>query len=72
MELGPVAEHQRDGVAAAHAELVQPARERVDAVAQLAPGERDLVVLGADGDAVGMVLGRDPEGLGDRGGADGA
>ena len=71
MELGPVAEHQRDRVAAAHAELAQPAGERVDAVAQLAPGQRDLVVLRADGDAVGMVRGREPERLGDRAGADG-
>jgi hypothetical protein len=50
---------------------VQAAGERVDAVAQLGVGERDLVVLGADGDAVGMVLGGDAEGLGEGGGADG-
>ena len=72
VELGPVDEHQRHRVAAPDAELVQAAGERVDAVAQLAPGQRHLVVLGAHGDAVGVVLRGDAEGFGDRGGADGA
>ena len=62
---GRLAEHQRDVVAAPHAELREPAGERVDAVAQLAPGERDLVVLRADRDAVRVLLSRGPERLGD-------
>ena len=63
---GRLAQHQRDGVAALDAEPRQPAGERVDAVAQLAPGERDLVVLRADRDAVRDVLDGEAEGLGDR------
>ena len=65
VELGAVGEHQRDGVAALDAERRETAGERVDALAQLAPGQRDLVVLGADRDAVREVLGGDAEGLGD-------
>jgi hypothetical protein len=72
VELRPVGEHQRDGVAAAHAELGQPARERIDAVAQLAPGQRDGVVDGAHGDAVGEVLGGDAERFGHRARLEGA
>ena len=66
VELGAVGEHQRDGVAALDAERGETSGERVDALAQLAPGERDLVVLGADRHAVREVLGGDAEGLGDR------
>ena len=66
VELGAIGEHQRDGVAAGDAQLGEPAGERVDAVAQLAPGQRDLVVLRAHRDAVAEVLGGDAERLGDR------
>ena len=55
----------------ADAELGEPAGEGVDPLAQLAPGQRDLVVFGADRDAVPEVLGGEPEGFSDRGGRGG-
>ena len=57
MELGPVGEHQRERLAAPEAELGEAAGERVHALAQLAPGDREGVSLGADRDLVG-ALGR--------------
>ena len=70
VELRPVAQHQRHAVAARDAALRQPAGERVDAIAQLRPGEADLVFLRADRHAVGVFLDRDPERLGHRAGAE--
>ena len=69
MELGAVAEHQGDGVAALQAQPGEPAGERVDALAQLSPRPCDLVALGPDRDVVGPVGGRDAKGLGDGGGS---
>src|SRR6187397_1319989 len=67
MELGPVGDHQRDGVAARDAELREPAGQRVHAVAQLRPRPADVIVASAHGDAVAVLGGGDPEGLGDGG-----
>ena len=53
VELRPVADHERDGVAAADAEPGETAGERVDAARELRPGERDGVVERAHGDAIG-------------------
>ena len=55
MELGPVAEHQRERVAALEPEAVEPAGERVHALAQLPPRDREGVFLGADRDLVGAL-----------------
>ena len=63
VELRAVGEHDRHGVAARDAELGEPARKGVDAIAQLRPGQRDLVLLGSHGDAIGDALGGAPEGL---------
>ena len=49
-----------------NAEAAQAAGERVDALAQLAPGQRDARRGGPDGDLVGALRGRDAERLGDR------
>ena len=70
MELGPIAEHQGDGVTSADAELGQPAGQRVDPPQQLRPGQRDAVVGRADGDDVPVVGGRAPQRLGHRRGID--
>ena len=50
VELGAVAEHDRDRVAAARRRARQAAGERVDAAQQLRPGQRDVVVGRAHGD----------------------
>ena len=66
VELGTVVEHQRDRLAVLQAELGQPARDRVDALAQLAPGDGDGVALGPDRNAVGIGARRVVEGLDER------
>ena len=71
VELGPVAHHQRDRVAARDAEPGEPARERVDALAQLGPGQRDAVVERADRDDVRVGGGGAPQRLAERRGVDG-
>ncbi len=71
VELGPVAKHQRDAVAARDAEAGETSRDRVDAVAQLGPRERDVVVEGAHGDDVRMGGGGAPQRLAERRRADG-
>ena len=73
VELGPVGEHQRDGVAA-RARRARAARRRARRRARAARAQvsETSSSLRADGDAVRVVLGRDPERLGDRRGADGA
>ena len=63
MELGPVGEHQRDRLATDDAQLGQPSGERVDALAQLAPGDRERVALGADRDIVRALGGGDAKRL---------
>ena len=55
VELGPVAEHDRDRVAAADAEPGEAAGERIDAAEQIRPRQRDGVIDGAHGDDVRMV-----------------
>ena len=64
---GRLEQHQRDGVAALDRARCRrnPPASASDAVAQLRPRERDLVVLGADRDAVRMGVDGDPKGLGD-------
>ena len=56
-ELGPVGEHERDPVAATHAERREPRRRAPDPFGVLRPGHDDLVAHGADRHPVG-VLGR--------------
>ena len=56
MELGAVADHQGERVPAPEAQLGEAAGERIDAIAQFAPGDRELIALGADGDIV-LALG---------------
>ena len=49
MELRPVAEHDRDRVAASDAEPGETAGERIDAAEQIRPRQRDGVIDGAYG-----------------------
>ena len=55
VELRPVAEHDRDRVAASDAEPGEAAGERIDAAEQIRPRQRDGVIDGAYGDDVRMV-----------------
>jgi len=54
VELGPVGEQDRDGVAAPEAELGQTPGDGVDALAGPGPGELHRAVLGAEGDLVAV------------------
>ncbi len=69
VELGAVGEHQGERVPPLQAELGQPGREGVDAIAQLAPRDREGIPARADGDLVETFGGGDPKRLGNRPGA---
>ena len=70
MKLGAVRQHQRDRLAAPESKPREPAGEVVDAGAQFAPADRELVALGADRDVLGTFGGRQAKGLGERARAD--
>jgi hypothetical protein len=57
VELGPVAEHERDVLAAAQPELREAGGQRVGAGAHLAPGDLHRPSAGAERDAVRVVAG---------------
>jgi hypothetical protein len=63
VELGPVDEHQGHRVAATEPPFRQPGGEGAHALRVLAPGEADLVALGADRDPIGVGGNRGLEGL---------
>ena len=65
VELGPVGQQQRHRVAAAHAQARQAGRQRVDALAQLAPRPLDRPGLRSHRDVLGPLVGGDAERLGD-------
>ena len=54
VELGPVRQHQRDGVAAADPERGESGRDLAHAVGVVAPGEGDPVVGRAEPEDVGV------------------
>jgi hypothetical protein len=56
VKLGPVCQHQREGVAAAYPERGEPARDVLHALAVLRPGAAELVVAGAQRHVVGARL----------------
>jgi hypothetical protein len=57
VELGAVAQHERDRIATAHAEACEPARETFHAQGVLAPGDRNLAGERAEGDALRYARG---------------
>lgn len=66
VELGAVGEQQRHALAAPQPEPREPAGDGVDALAQLAPGERHGVAARADRDLAGALRRGDAERLRDR------
>jgi hypothetical protein len=66
VELGPVAEHHADRVATLQAEPRETGGQLLDLVVVVRPGHRQLVALGADGDAVRELADGHLEGAADR------
>jgi hypothetical protein len=67
VELGPVAQHDRDRVAAAEPEPGEAGGGLLDLLRVLGPGDAEVAALGADGVAIGVLargrLERPAEGL---------
>ena len=64
MKLGPVGEHEREGVAALEPERAQPVGETIDPVPILLPGDLDVASPGTKRDTLGIATHRLGERLG--------